>query len=135
MEAPTRFERHSSSECSGSSQSRASGSLKTVAASSNDTPCFLRLLRALRLEVARVKRYKRSRLKIPARNHRDLLGKVGKTGLVFARTCHRVPDSVFDQTDLAEAEFFVEEGKTELPAPEESKTTDLPDAEDREIPF
>jgi hypothetical protein len=60
---------------------------------------------------------------------------VGKTGLVFARTCHRVPDSVFDQTHLAEAEFFVEEGKTELPAPEESKTTDLPDAEDREIPF
>ena len=46
-----------------------------------------------------------------------------------------VPDSVFDQTHLAEAEFFVEEGKTELPAPEESKTTDLPDAEDREIPF
>ena len=55
--------------------------------------------------------------------------------MVFARTCHRVPDSVFDQTHLAEAEFFVEEGKTELPAPEESKTTDLPDAEDREIPF
>ena len=46
MEAPRRFERHSNSECSGSSQSKASGSLKTVAASSKDTPCFFRLLRA-----------------------------------------------------------------------------------------
>jgi hypothetical protein len=46
MDAPSRFDRNSSSECPGSSQSRASGSLKTVAASSNDTPRFLRLLRA-----------------------------------------------------------------------------------------
>jgi len=29
----------------------------------------------------------------------------------------------------------VEEGKTGLPAPEDSKTTDLPNAEDWEIPF
>ena len=91
-------------------------------------------LAAIVLEVARVTPYKRRRLKILARNHRDLLRKLGETGLVCAHTWHRVPDSVFDQTDLAEAEFFVEEGKMELPAPEDSKTTDLPAAEDREIP-
>jgi hypothetical protein len=44
-----------------------------------------------------------------------LLRTLGETGLVFAHTWHRVPDSVFDETHLEEAEFFVEEGKTELP--------------------
>ena len=86
-------------------------------------------LAAIVLEVARVTPYKRRRLKILARTHRDLLRKLGETGLVFAQ------DSVFDEAHLEEAEFFAEEGKTELPAPENSKTTDLPDAEDREIPF
>jgi hypothetical protein len=76
------------------------------------------------LEVARVTPYKRRRLKILARNHRDLLRKLGETGLVFAHTWHPVPDSVFDETHLEEQEFF-----------EDSKTTDLPDGEDREIPF
>ena len=93
------------------------------------------LLAAIVLEVARVTPYKRRRLKILARNHRDLLRKLGETGLVFARTWHCVPDSVFDEARLEEAEFFVEEGKTEFPAPQDSKTTDLPDAEDWEIPF
>jgi len=92
-------------------------------------------LAAIVLEVARVTPYKRRRLKILARNHRDLLRKLGETGLVCAHTWHRVPDSVFDETHLEEAEFFVEEGKTELPGPEDSKTTDWPDGEDREIPF
>jgi hypothetical protein len=64
-----------------------------------------------------------------------LLRKLGETGLVFEYTWHRVPGSVFDETHLEEAEFFVAEGKTELPAPEDSKMTDLPDPEDREIPF
>jgi len=91
-------------------------------------------LSAIVLEVAQVTPYKRRRLKILARNHRDLLRKLGKTGLLL-HTWHRAPDSVFDETHLEEAEFFAEEGKTELPAPEDSKTTDLPDAEDREIPF
>jgi len=63
------------------------------------------------------------------------LRKLGETGLAFAHTWHRLPDSVFDETHLEEAEFFVEQGKTELPAREDSKTTDLPDAGDREIPF
>ena len=60
---------------------------------------------------------------------------MGETGLVFLNTWHRVPDSVFDQTHLEEAEFFVEDDKTELAAPKDSKTIDSPDAEDREIPF
>jgi hypothetical protein len=85
-------------------------------------------LAAIVLEVARVTPYKRRRLKILARNHRDLLRKLGETGLVF------VPDSVFDETHLEEAEFLGE-CETELPAPMDSKTTDLPDAEDWEIPF
>jgi len=72
-------------------------------------------LAAIVLEVARVTPYKRRRLKILARNHRDLLRKLGETGLVFA---DNVPDSVFDETHLEEAEFF-----------EDSKTTDLPDGE------
>ena len=92
-------------------------------------------LAAIVLEVARVTPYKRRRLKILALKHRDLLRKLGETGLVLEYTWHRVPDSVFDETHLEEAEFFVAEGKTELPAPKDSKTTDLPDAEDREIPF
>jgi hypothetical protein len=81
------------------------------------------------LEVARVTPYERRRLKILARNHRDLLRKLGETGLVFAHSWHGVPDSVFDETHVEGAEFFVQEGKTELPAPEDSKTTDLPDGE------
>jgi hypothetical protein len=92
-------------------------------------------LAAIVLEVARVTPYKRRRLKILARNHRDLLRKLGETGLVFEYTWHRVPDSVFDETQLEEAEFFVAEGQTELPASEDSKMTHLPDPEDREIPF
>jgi hypothetical protein len=87
------------------------------------------------LELARVTPYKRRRLKILAQNHRDLLRKLGETGLVFVNTWHRVPDSVFDETHLEEAEFFGEKGKTELPAQKDSKTTDLPDGEDRETPF
>jgi len=91
-------------------------------------------LAAIVLEVARLAPYKRRRLKILAWNHRDLLRKLGETGLVFESAYDRVPDSVFDETHSVEAEF-VAEGKTELRAPEDSKMTDLPDAEDREIPF
>jgi hypothetical protein len=36
-----------------------------------------------------------------------LLRKLGETGFFFAHTWHRVPDSVFDETHLEEAEFFV----------------------------
>jgi hypothetical protein len=92
-------------------------------------------LAAIVLEVARVAPYKRRRLKVLSRNHRDLLRKLGQTGLLFAHTWYCVPDSVFDETSLEGAELFVEEGQTEFPAPEDSKTTDLPDAEDWEIPF
>jgi len=92
-------------------------------------------LAAIVLEIARVTPYKRRRLKILARNHRELLRKLGETGLAFAHTWHRLPDSVFDETHLEEAEFFIEQGKTEVPAREDSKTTDLPDAGDREKPF
>ena len=101
-------------------------------------------LAAIVLELARVTPYKRRRLKILARNHPDLLRKLGETGLVLVNTVspsgsrrewHCGPDSVVDETHLEEAEFFVEELKTELPAPNDSKTTDLADAEDREIRF
>jgi len=92
-------------------------------------------LAAIVLEVARVTPYKRRRLKILARSHRDLLRQLEETGLIFAHTWDCAPDSVFDENRLEKAEFFVEEGKTGLPAPEDSKTTDLPNAEDWEIPF
>ena len=84
-------------------------------------------LAAIVLEVARVTPYKRRRLKILGRNHRDLLRKLGETGLVFAHASDRVPP---EETDV-----FVEEGKAGLLAAEESKTTDLPAPEDWEIPF
>lgn len=48
MEKPILVDRRSESECSKSSQSNPSGSLKTVAASSKETPWFFRLARALR---------------------------------------------------------------------------------------
>jgi hypothetical protein len=92
-------------------------------------------LAALVLEVARVTPYKRKRLKTLARQHPDLLRKLDETGLVYACTWHPGTDSVFDETSLEEAEFFVEEGKTELPQTEDSKTTDLHTPEDWEIPF
>src|SRR5260370_33900456 len=47
MEKPSRIERASEGECSKSSQSSPSGSLKTVAASSKGTLCFFVLPRAL----------------------------------------------------------------------------------------
>jgi hypothetical protein len=95
-------------------------------------------LAAIVLEVARVTPYKRRRLKTPAQNHWDLLRKLDESGLVFAHTWDSVPLEVFTQTHLEETEFFAKEGKTELLGPEDSKTTDLPaaeDAEDWEIPF
>ena len=97
--------------------------VRLVQLAKSEEPRVTRLA-AIVLEVARVTPYKRRRLKILARNHRDLLRKLGETGLAFAHTRHRLPDSVFDETHLEEAEFFVEQGKTELPGPEDSKTTD-----------
>lgn len=92
-------------------------------------------LAAIVLEVARVALYKRRRLKVLAQNHRDLLRKLGETGLFSAHTWDYVPPQVFTQTHLEEAEFFVKEGKTESLAPKDSKTTDLPAPEDWEMPF
>ena len=51
-------------------------------------------LAAIVLEVARVTPYKRRRLKILARNHRELLRKLVETGLVFAHTWDWVPPEV-----------------------------------------
>jgi hypothetical protein len=87
------------------------------------------------LEVARVTPYKRRRLKIIGRNHRDLLRRLDETGLLFAHTWDRVPPEVFGETHLEETEVFVEEGKAGLLAAEDSKTTALPAPEDWEIPF
>jgi hypothetical protein len=92
-------------------------------------------LAAIVLEVARVTPYRRRRLKILGRNHRDLLRKLGETGLVFAHTWDCVPPEVFGETHLEETDVFVEEGKPGLLAAEDSKTTDLPDPKDWEIPF
>jgi hypothetical protein len=87
-------------------------------------------LAAIVLEVARVTPYRRRRIKILGRNHRDLLRKLGETGLVFAHTWDCVPPEVFGETHLEETDVFVEEGKTGLLAAEDSKTTDLPDPKD-----
>jgi hypothetical protein len=92
-------------------------------------------LAAIVLEVARVTPYKRRRIKILGRNHRDLLRKLGETGLVFTHTWDCVPPEVFGETHLEETDVFVDEGKTGLLAAEDSKTTDLPDPKDWEIPF
>lgn len=92
-------------------------------------------LAAIVLEVARVTPYRRRRIKILGRNRRDLLRKLGETGLVFAHTWDCVPPEVFGETHLEETEVFVEEGKTGLLAAEDSKTTDLPGPKDWEIPF
>lgn len=62
-------------------------------------------LAAIVLEVARVTPYKRSRLKILARNHRDLVSKLGETGLVFAQTWGQLPLEVFAQTDWEQTEL------------------------------
>ena len=51
-ETPNLLKRFSSWECSRSSHSRASGSAKTVVASSNETPCFFRFLAAFRTSQA-----------------------------------------------------------------------------------
>ncbi len=92
-------------------------------------------LAAIVLEVARVTPCRHRRIKILGRNHRDLLRKLGETGLVFAHTWDCVPPEVFGETHLEETDVFVEEGKTELLAAEDSKTTDLPRSKGLEIPF
>ena len=92
-------------------------------------------LAAIVLEVARVMPYKRRRLKTIAQQHPDLLRKLEETGLVYVYTWHLGADSDFDERSWEEAEFFLEEGTTELPQTEDTKTTDLPAPEDWEIPF
>lgn len=61
-------------------------------------------LAAIVLEVARVTPYKRRRLKIIARNHRDLLRRLEETGLVFAHTWDWLPSEVFAETHLLKAQ-------------------------------
>ena len=91
-------------------------------------------LAAIVLEVARVTPYKRRRLKILARNHRDLLRRLEETGLVFAHTWDWLPQEVFAHTHLEETEFSAKEDKAKLLAPDlDNDTPALP--EDWEIPF
>lgn len=92
-------------------------------------------LAAIVLEVARVTPHKRRRLKILGRNHRDLLRKLGASGLVFTHASNRVPPEVFGEAHLEETDVFAGEGKAGLLATEHSETTDLPTPEDWEIPF
>ena len=87
-------------------------------------------LAAIVLEVARVTPYKRRRVNILARNHRDLLRRLGETGLVFAHTWDRLPPEVLAQMHLEETEVSVKEDKTKLLAPEISRTIALPAPED-----
>lgn len=75
-------------------------------------------LAAIVLEVARVTPYKRRRLKILARNYRDLLRRLGETGLIFAHTWDWLPPEVFAQTHLEETEFSVKEGEANSLAPD-----------------
>ena len=62
-------------------------------------------LAAIVLEVARVTPYKRRRVKILARNHRELLRRLEETGLIFAHTWDRLPPEVFAQSHLKETEY------------------------------
>ena len=62
-------------------------------------------LAAIVLEVALVTPYKRRRIKILARNHRDLLRKLDETGLVFAYIWDRLPPEVLAETDCEQTEF------------------------------
>lgn len=92
-------------------------------------------LAAIVLEVARVTPYKRKRLKILARKHRDLLRKLGDAGLVDTYDWNCVPPEAFVETHLEETEFFVREAETELSAAEDLETAGLPPPEDWDIPF
>jgi hypothetical protein len=91
-------------------------------------------LSAMVLEVARVTPYKHRRLKILSREHPDLLRKLDEAGLIFAPWLPG-DDSDFDEAGWDGAEFFLEEGDTESPGPEDSKTKDLSAPEDWDIPF
>jgi len=62
-------------------------------------------LAAIVLEVARFTPYKRRRLQILARNHRDLLRRLDETGLIFAHTWDRLPREDFAQTDWEQTEL------------------------------
>jgi hypothetical protein len=90
---------------------------------------------AIVLEVARVTPYKRRRLKILARKHRDILRKLGEAGLVDTYDWNCVPPEAFVETHLEETEFFVREAETELTAAEDLETAGLPPPEDWDIPF
>jgi hypothetical protein len=92
-------------------------------------------LAAIILEVARVTPYKRRRLKILARKHRDLLRKLGETGLIDTYDWNYVPPEAYVQSHLEEIEFFVPEDETEPTAADDSATAGLPLPEDWEIPF
>jgi len=84
-------------------------------------------LAAIVLEVARVTPYKRRRVKILARNHRDLLHRLAETGLIFAHTWDWLPPEVFAQTHLEETEFSVKEVEANLLAPDLDDRFDLPE--------
>ena len=75
-------------------------------------------LAAIVLEVARVTPYKRRRVKILARNHRELLRRLAETSVIFAHTWDWLPAEVFAQTHLEETEFSVKEGEANLLAPD-----------------
>lgn len=91
-------------------------------------------LAAIVLEVARVTPYKRRRLKILARNHRDLLRRLEETGLVFAHTWDWLPPEAFAQRHLEETEFSVKGDKAKLVA-SDLDNDPLAPPEDSEIPF
>src|SRR6266576_3499403 len=78
------------------------------------------------LEVARVTPCKCRRVRILARNHRDLLRRLGETGLVFAHTWDRLPPEVLAQMHLEETEVSVKEDKAKLLAPEISRIMPCP---------
>jgi len=65
-------------------QAKNIGRLKALSRSANPR---IAELAGVVLEVARVRPYKRRRLKILAKERRDLLLKLEETGLIFA--CHR----------------------------------------------
>lgn len=83
-------------------------------------------LAAIVLEVARVKPFKRRRLKFLARKHPELLEKLEETGLVFAHTWDWPGPEIEAEAIWEAPESF---------APDDFEATDLTALEDWEIPF
>src|SRR5208283_2120465 len=100
-DSPRLTKRSSSSECSGSGIVRASGSPKTVIASSNDTPCFLRFCLAL------LSSHSKARLMGSPDERRQLLHGYLSRLLEFTSVACRTPDRRADCRRMNSRQSFI----------------------------